>query len=205
MLVEAGHGQRPEPNNLNVAAGPLDNMRALRQAIGAGSGSVVQRSDVLDLNPNRLGNIQETISLPCTTARILVRGGSSELLIAEPVDLEAVQPQQLVSDIERFAVRLRHVNPGTFNMLQCEGIIQQADPQYGRLTSLEVVYRALSPTSQPPTTLRQLLLDQQRTVSLTSIVNLAKQLVRSVSYMHTWYVFHPTDRPRKGRAREAPD
>ncbi|KAG7294548.1 hypothetical protein NEMBOFW57_004623 [Staphylotrichum longicolle] len=189
VLVESHEKQTTASS---AAVGPLDNMRALRRAIDAEHSIAMRNPDRLDLDVGQL--FHETNIMPYTTAKVMVRPGSSERLITEPVDLSTVVNSQSISDIERLVRRLQHIDPDTFGILQCEGILRKTDAQSGRLTALHVVYRAPF-TTQPPRTLRQLLLSQTD-VSLSAIINLPKQLVRSVSYIHACDFVHKNIRPR---------
>ena len=184
VLIEPSEARGLESN---AAVGPLDNMRALRRAIDAENSTNIGNASGLELDAGRLTH--KTLTMRYTSAKIMVHAQSGDRLVTEPVDLSTVVSPQSISDIERLAGRLRHIDPDTFGILRCEGILRKTDPHSGSLTGLEVVYRAPS-TPHPPTTLRQFLLDQKE-VSLTAIVNLAKQLVRSVSYIHAWYIYPP--------------
>jgi hypothetical protein len=159
-------------------------MLALRQAIRAESSRTTQKANALEFDAAHLIDAKETI-IQYASAKVVVQARSSKLLIMEPVDESfGISPQSII-DAEILAWKLQHIDPDTFGILRCEGILMHTD-QSRRVTALDVVFRAPS-TTQTPTTLRQLLLNQQK-VSLSAIVDLAKQLVRSVSYIHTWYV-----------------
>jgi hypothetical protein len=188
VLAESRRDRTP---GASARGNPLDNMLALRLAIEEDNSSTVRHSASLAFDAGRLASITETIHMRYTSAKAVLHAGTSELLIMEPVDLSAGVSSQSISDVERLARRLQNVDPDTFGILQCEGILRETDPLSGHLTALDVVYRAPAGT-QRPTTLRHLLLTQ-REVSLNAIVSLAKQLVRSVSYIHAWYVQpHPS-------------
>lgn len=182
QVVETNQQRTPDPT---LALGPLANMLALRRAIEAGTGSTIERATALEFNASRLTGLQE-LTIQYTSARAAFRPGTSEFLIMEPVDLSSGVSPQSILDIRALAGRLQHIDPDTFGILRCEGLLQTHDPHSKRLTGVDVVYRAPS-TTKEPVTLRQLLLDQEE-VSLSAIVSLAKQLVRSVSYIHAWYV-----------------
>ncbi len=183
VLDESGGNRTSESN---PGPSPLDNMLALRRAIEADNGGDVQQPTGIYFDVNRLNDMQETTTMHYTSAKLVVRAEPSERLIVEPVDLSAAVNSRSISDVESLARRLQHIDPNTFGILRCEGILRMSDSLTGGLTAIEIVYRAPS-SSERPTTLRQLLLDQKE-VSLSAVVNLAKQLVRSVSYIHAWYV-----------------
>jgi hypothetical protein len=186
VLAESRRDITPD---VNARGNPLDNMLALRRAIEEDNSGTIRRPAGLAFDASRLASITETIHMRYTSAKAVIHAGSSELLIMEPVDLSAGVTSQSISDVENLARRLQNIDPDTFGILRCEGVLRKTDPLSGHLTALEVVYRAPA-GPQRPTTLRHLLLTQ-REVSLNAIVNLAKQLVRSVSYIHAWYV-HPS-------------
>jgi hypothetical protein len=183
VLAESRRDRTP---SASARGNPLDNMLALRRAIEEDNSSTVRRSASLAFDASRLASITETIHMRYTSAKAVLHSGTSELLIMESVDLSTGVSSQSIFDVEKLARRLQNVDPDTFGILQCEGILRETDPLSGHLTALDVVYRAPAGT-QRPTTLRHLLLTQ-REVSLNAIINLAKQLVRSVSYIHAWYV-----------------
>lgn len=178
--------------NMDREASPLNNLLGLRQAIEAGNSPATQRPNNLDFDASRLNDGKESM-IPYTTAKFIIHPGSREVLVIEPVDLSSGISSQSITDAGNLARKLQHIDPETFGLLRCEGLLKIADSANGRLTALEVVYRGPR-NRQQPTTLRQILLDQ-REVSLSAVVNLAKQLVRSVSYIHAWYVcaILPTD------------
>ena len=182
VLADSCSHRRGDPNS---QAGPLENMLALRQALQEQHEGIAQDPQTLYLDAAQIICVKE-MTLCYTSAKVIVLAGSRQLLVMEPVDISLGTSRQGIADVESLARRLQHIDPDTFGILRCEGLLGKTDPQTRRLTALEVVYRAPRST-QPPTTLRQLLLNQHE-VSLTAIVNLARQLVSSVSYIHAWYV-----------------
>jgi hypothetical protein len=180
---------REQVSNSNSNARPLENMLALRKALQEQDEGTAQDPRTLYLEVTQIVPVKE-LTMDFTSTKAIVQAGSRELLIVEPVDISLGTSRQGIADVENLARRLQHIDPDTFGLLRCEGLLGLTEPQNRRLTSLEVVYRAPR-CRQPPITLRQLLLNQQE-VSLTAVVNLAKQLVTSVSYIHAWYVKFPS-------------
>ncbi|KAM0326283.1 hypothetical protein ACHAQA_006881 [Verticillium albo-atrum] len=179
----------------NPGASPLDSMLALRQAINPDPTthhSEPRPKASLNLDAAGLRGATETL-IPFSSARAIVRAGSSSLLIAESVKPPPGTISQVKADVENLARRLQQVDPQTFGLLRCYGLLKHQDPATKGLKYIEVVYRA-PPGSQPPTTLRQLLLHHQP-VSATAIVRTAKQLVHSVSFIHTCDFVHKNIRP----------
>jgi len=175
--------------------GPLGSMRSLHRAIEAAhaKGPNPDHVSCVDYEASQLLDAREE-RITYSTARAIFLAGSDQVLIIESVDLSAgTASKSTITAVEHLARKLQHVDPDTFGLLRCDGILKKTDLIRGEyhLRGLEIIYRAPSTTSTPPVTLRQLLLDQP-SVSLSAIVQLAKQLVRSVSYIHAWSVLNAT-------------
>ncbi|KAK4107345.1 hypothetical protein N656DRAFT_840443 [Canariomyces notabilis] len=171
---------REQVSNSNSNARPLENMLALRKALQEQDEGTAQDPRTLYLEVTQIVPVKE-LTMDFTSTKAI------------PVDISLGTSRQGIADVESLARRLQHIEPDTFGLLRCEGLLGLTEPQNRRLTSLDVVYRAPR-CKQPPITLRQLLLNQQE-VSLTAVVNLAKQLVTSVSYIHACDFVHKNIRP----------
>jgi hypothetical protein len=191
-LVETRNIQQHQATSASPQSSPLDSLVALRHAMEPESINPAGFQNNLDFNPARLTGAQQ-IFLPFLTARLVKEPGSDELLIIEAVDISIRVDLQRKTDVQSLARRLQHADPRTFGLLHCEGILLQADQVNGGLSTMEVVYKAQS-TTQPPATLRQLLLEEDRP-SLSAILKLAKQLVRSVCYVHVFDFVHKSITP----------
>lgn len=173
---------------------PLDNMLALRSALKQGTGMRDEARPKVSLNLSFAGlSGAEETNIPFSPARTILRVGSTRLLIAEAVDSPPETVSQVKADVENLARKLQQIDPDTFGLLSCYGLLKHRDPATNRLTAIEAIYRAPM-GSKPPTTLRQHLL-KQNAVSLSSITRIAKQLVRSVSYIHACDFVHKNIRP----------
>ncbi|KAK4183352.1 hypothetical protein QBC35DRAFT_114760 [Podospora australis] len=205
--------QRPEPaQQSRKVLSPLDNMLGLRQAIEDESNGALedQKSVSILFDDTQLLNAHENAILYSTasTMRLSHSDASKEnkVLVIETIDISAGVNPQNTTDAEHLCRKLQNVDPDTFGLLRCEGLIKKTDTSFARrgvVTSLEIVYRAPSfranpdtttTIQPPPTTLRQLLIDE-RDASLTAILKLAKQLVRSVSFVHACDLVHKNIRP----------
>ncbi|KAK4235115.1 eukaryotic translation initiation factor 2-alpha kinase 1 [Achaetomium macrosporum] len=183
VLVESHKNRNQNPN---ARTDPLDTMLALRRAIEA---EKVKTNTNLDFDANQLTGMERTIVMHYTSIKAVAEASSGKLLIMETIGLNG----STTCDVENLARRLQTIDPDTFGLLRCEGILRKTDPQCRSITRLDVVYRAPLCT-QPPTTLRRLLVEQGN-VSHNAIVNLAQQLVRSVSYIHACDFVHKNIRP----------
>ncbi|KXX81536.1 Eukaryotic translation initiation factor 2-alpha kinase 1 [Madurella mycetomatis] len=177
--------------NMEREASPLNNLLGLRQAIEAENSPTTRQPNTVDFDASRLADAKESI-IPYTVMKF-IQPESGEVLVIEPVDLPSGISSQSITDAGNLSRKLQHIDPKTFGLLRCEGLLKITDSVNGGLTALEVVYRGPC-NRQQPTTLRQLLLDQ-REVSLSAVVSLSKQLVRSVSYIHACDFVHKNIRP----------
>ncbi|CRJ87866.1 hypothetical protein BN1723_001476 [Verticillium longisporum] len=184
-----------ESTSVCSSPSPLDSMLALRQAISSPKTSFSGESQPktsLNLDAAGLRGATET-PIPFSSARSIVRAGSNSLLIAESVNAPPGTISQVKVDVENLARRLQQVDPQTFGLLRCYGLLKHQDPATKGLKYIEVVYRAPQ-DANPPMTLRQLLL-RHHPVSASAIVRTAKQLVYSISYIHTCDFVHKNIRP----------
>ncbi|KAH6665639.1 kinase-like domain-containing protein [Halenospora varia] len=115
-----------------------------------------------------------------------------KLLLAENVEPLSGTISQVKVDVESLARKLKQIDPDTFGLLRCYGILKRRDKNE-HLVAIEMVYQTPK-DCEHPTSLRQLLL-QQKPVSVSAIVRLAKQLIRSVSYIHACDFVHKNIRP----------
>ncbi|KAI8944622.1 hypothetical protein F4801DRAFT_594807 [Xylaria longipes] len=178
-----------ESINGNNESNPLTKMLAIRSALKPGSAG--QRGVHVTLPANGLkGAKGHPISF--TAARAVTRAGSSGLLIVERISCPHGTASQVKIDVKHLATKLQNVDPDSFGLLRCKGILKHHDSA-NKLSAFEVVYRT-PPDCQPPQTLRYHLL-KQNPVSLSTGMRVAKQLVRSVHYVHTCGFVHKNIRP----------
>lgn len=113
-------------------------------------------------------------------------------MIAETVDPLSGNISQVKVDVENLARKLKQIDPETFGLLRCYGILKHRD-QNKRPLAIEMIYHTPQ-DSTSPISLRQLLL-QQELDSASAIIRMVKQLVRSVSYIHACDFVHKNVRP----------
>jgi hypothetical protein len=89
---------------------------------------------------------------------------------------------------------LRDVDPMGFGLLKCEGVIEWHSSQDETATQFQFIFGIPEGLSATPTTLRDLLIKGSR-YSLSQRVQLAKQLARSVMFVHTAGFVHKNIRP----------
>jgi hypothetical protein len=208
LADDTGNAAALKGSTGNSGKGPLQGMTALRQAIqqtsqGSDTSSAFSAS-LSSINLDASGLADASITpIPYSSARIVIRKGSTKMLVAETVEtLESSEMAQVKRLVENLARRLKHVDADTFHLLQCYGILKHRDdPASPRaITGIDMIYRAPSGQSARPTSLRELLLRQQQQpqavgVSVSAKVRLAKQLAQSVCYVHTCDFVHKGIRP----------
>lgn len=96
--------------------------------------------------------------------------------------------------VQDLAGLLRNVDPMGFGLLQCEGVIEWHDQDDKATTQFQFIFGIPEGLSATPTTLRDLLMQGFRQ-SLSQRVHLAKQLARSVMFVHTAGFVHKNIRP----------
>ncbi|KAF3934318.1 hypothetical protein ABW19_dt0208206 [Dactylella cylindrospora] len=180
---------------LNQGPDPLSNMLALRSNLmlrPSSSGIEPQPAASVNLPLQGFEGAMDT-AIPFSTARTIFRQGTSNLLIGEAVPCPPGTLPSVKLDIENLARRLQQAEPDTFGLLRCYGLLKYKDRNSGGLAAIDFIYR--TPTdSAPPASLREHLLEQNP-VSISAILKIAKQLVRSVSYIHACNFVHKNIQP----------
>ncbi|KAI8628208.1 hypothetical protein F5Y19DRAFT_145087 [Xylariaceae sp. FL1651] len=129
-----------------------------------------------------------------STTRTIQRTGSQKRFIFDSIICDAsIDVPCARADAETLAKKLKQVDPGTFSLLSCHGLIKRKNRGTGHLASIEVIFRL--PTQQAqPTSLRHQFL-QHSTFSLTRVLSIARQLAKAVSFVHTCEFVHKNIRP----------
>lgn len=105
------------------------------------------------------------------------------------------------TDAESLAKKLSQVEPGTFGLLVCHGLIKRKNPETRHLVSMSLAFRPPTESKQhrQPASLRQHLMQGSSgpgcPFSLTRVLSIARQLAQAVSYIHTCDFVHKNIRP----------
>ncbi|KAH0428005.1 het-s domain protein [Colletotrichum camelliae] len=131
------------------------------------------------------------------SSTVLIRRKASEKLYA--VDTitcnSGYDLPRLRTDTESLAKKLKREDIKLFGLLSCKGVVRRKSPETKRLVSMSLAFQLPgTDLSKPPISLRSLLL-QERRLSLTRVVEIAKQLARAVSFIHTLDFVHKNIRP----------
>ncbi|RFU74248.1 hypothetical protein TARUN_8010 [Trichoderma arundinaceum] len=152
------------------------------------------------------GLITESVqSLAYSPVRMARRADSGQLVVLDPITCTSrANVNSALRDIRNFARRLQQTDPFTFGLLQCKGILNEedsnsSDTKIGTAippTGLSFVFRM--PSTHPHTqSLRHRLLGGLNSEhdSLSARFDLARQLVKAVSYVHLYDFVHKNIRP----------
>ncbi|KAL1858174.1 hypothetical protein Daus18300_010056 [Diaporthe australafricana] len=134
--------------------------------------------------------------VPFSPAKLARRTDNGDIVILDTVTCTSNPHATAVKrDIRNFALRLKHADPFAFGLLQCKGILQDEDEK-AAAGDLSFVFR-LPPAHTEVQSLRQRLLSGPagQHDSLSGRLDLARQLVNAVSYVHLYDFVHKNIRP----------
>jgi hypothetical protein len=179
---------RDDPVQLKEMHPVLKTARKIRQATRSSAG---QAREVFLGRESDAGII--TRKIPMSSATLLQRPGSSAPFIIDNVPCqEGMYVGITTEDLRRLASKLRAIDPITFGVLKCRGVIKNHNENRTRLTSFDLVLE--TPQPGEACSLRKRLA-ADRPESLSDRVNLAKQLATSVCLIHTIDFVHKNIRP----------
>ncbi|KAJ5127737.1 hypothetical protein N7448_008516 [Penicillium atrosanguineum] len=169
----------------NPSATRLFEMRgAIQQSLSKRnecSGSVFVSLGMIETNPERIPGTNDYLSRYSTGARRV-------LLSSTTFAGTAIAARK--SNVRDLARLLRHVDSMSFGLLRCEGVLE-------RHTDLDTQFQFIFEIPEgldSPKTIRTLLTEKPE-CSLSKRVQLAKQLTRSVMFVHTTGFVHKGIRP----------
>ena len=134
--------------------------------------------------------------LPLSDVKFVARPGSGNNLILDeisrPPHVDANTSRKAIATLAR---KLAKSDPATFSLLTCKGVVVHEREKRGEVSGYTLVHRV--PAGYVgPRSLRQCLLDQENTShSLSDRLQLAKDLMKAVSYVHTFGFVHKNIRP----------
>ncbi|WYZ43399.1 hypothetical protein EsH8_VI_001098 [Colletotrichum jinshuiense] len=151
-----------------------------------------KRATGLSLDSAELAKM-EIWAIPFCEALVATRinsaGESTRFILNNVTCPPTVNQQAIQADVRDLARRLQHNDPETFGLLTCKGFVKELGvPGSAQATRLTLLFR--SPYGSSPRSLRSWLLACSTPNSLTFRLDLAKQLARSVSYVHTFGFVH---------------
>lgn len=173
------------PNRQDPSAARLSKIRnAIQDSTAERSGvssSVFLDPDTVERHCKKIRGTQTYLSRYVT--------GDRRILLSNTNFVETVTATQKIH-IRDFARLLLHVDPMSFGLLRCEGVLQKSIDQDEQFQFIFEIPDGLS----SPKTMRSLLTSVPE-CSLSKRIQLAKQLARSVMFVHTIGFVHKGIRP----------
>lgn len=179
------------------ATQPLMTASNLRGALSGG-----QPLDVhVSLPENGLA-WETAVLVPFSTTKIIQRSGSTKWFVVDSILRDpSLNISAARTDAENLAKKLKHIDPSVFGLLNCHGLVKRKNKTSGHLTSIDLIFRfPTNPTSPPDVgkplgiSLRERLM-QPSSLSLTRVLEIARQLASAVSFIHTCEFVHKNIRP----------
>ena len=175
------------------AGSPLNDMRTLRRMVKDGQSSGVS----VFLDANQIGNMHIQ-SIPYSNIMEYQRGSSKRSYIVDTIELDLRhlskhREKVLAKNVRSLTEKLYFLELSEslrIGMLQCKGFVKRNEGGF------RFVFRQPERAKDgvPPRTLRAMILAVTEH-SLTERMNLAKQLARAVSYVHSLGFVHKNIRP----------
>lgn len=133
--------------------------------------------------------------IPFTSAKCIQRAGSSKWFVVDSILCDpAVDISSVTRDVRDLARKLKCVDSLTFGILQCHGVVRVIEPGSKRPSSFDFVSHIPKGLSWEPRSLRSYL-SSKLLLTLTDRFELAKQMAKSVGYVHTLGFVHKNVRP----------
>lgn len=144
------------------------------------------------------GLTDERIQIPFSTTTLAKRSNSNKWVILDSQQCDQDTDTNLqTSNVRSLARKLRHADPHAFNLLACLGVIKVLRPDGKKVLSFDYVFR-IPDGMRRPRSLRGLILSSSasdRNHSLSDRFRIARQLAKSVSYIHMYDFVHKNIRP----------
>ncbi|KAM0720836.1 hypothetical protein Q7P37_003121 [Cladosporium fusiforme] len=132
-------------------------------------------------------------AIPHTSANFCLRSGSQDWVVIDRITCANSNKDILTKDVRKLATKLRNIDPLTFSILRCRGVVRI----YGAAKTLhgfDLVLDTPKQTSHLPRSLRTHLMSQHPH-SLSDRFNLARQIAKATNYVHTLGFVHKAIRP----------
>lgn len=144
------------------------------------SSSVFLDPDMVEANPERIPGTDTYLSRHVTGRQILLSS----------TNFAGMGTSARKSHVRDFARVLQHVDPMSFGLLRCEGVLERQTDQEAQFQFVFEIPDCIT----SPKTMRTLLIEVPQW-SLSKRIQLAKQLARSVMFVHTTGFVHKGIRP----------
>ena len=133
--------------------------------------------------------------IPYASTKCVQRAGSDKWLVVDCIPCDPEVDIYLVTrDVRELARKLSSVDPFTFGILRCRGVVRIMESGSGRPSSFDFVFQIPRELSNEPRSLRSYL-SSSLNLTLTDRFELAKQVAKSISYVYTLGFVHKNVRP----------
>ncbi|KAL0937139.1 het-s domain protein [Colletotrichum truncatum] len=131
-----------------------------------------------------------------SSTALIQRKGSEKMFAIDTIVCDtSYDISRLRADTEGLAKKLKKEEIRAFGLLSCKGVIKKKNPETQRLGSMYLAFQLPHHGEHNmPVSLRRHLL-QDRSCSLSRVLDVAKQLARAVSFVHTFDFVHKNIRP----------
>lgn len=185
------HGVREEETVMRgrgSKSAPFSSMQTLRASLRAGS----------DRQANIWMPAIQPETVPILYSNAVVAHSSDRNGVSYIIDSVYCPPGNNISiihrDVRRLANNLKHADPDVFGLLNCQGVMKVKDTVNNTVKSFDLVFNKPEGLGAPQS-LRQSLLSSNGIASLNRRLRIAKELVRSISHVHTFKLVHKNVRP----------
>ncbi|KAF3479607.1 uncharacterized protein GIQ15_06583 [Arthroderma uncinatum] len=134
-------------------------------------------------------------NIPLSTSQLLEMPDRNFLVI-QPAECDDVNSDvsTLTKDVRILAGKLMGVDPASFSLLKCAGVVKPSAPKPGRAQSFDFIFY-FPKEMRDPQSLRRVLLSSGEGHSLSARVRIAKHLASSICYVHALGFVHKNIRP----------
>ncbi|KAH7333199.1 hypothetical protein BKA65DRAFT_507375 [Rhexocercosporidium sp. MPI-PUGE-AT-0058] len=171
---------------ISAAKGIRDAVRASQEMNVPDRGTVWISNDEIDLNPTRIPHSSVEFSL--------LNHEKSMVLIDTMISNTAANANSTTKEVRNLARILAEVDPSTFGLLKCQGVIRvPKSNSFNALSDFKFIFEVPAQLSSPQS-LRAVLLSG-KLYPLDERLELAKKLASSVLFVHTMQFVHKNIRP----------
>ena len=146
--------------------------------------------------PNKGLEIARMRDIPFATTKCVPRTNSDSWLVLDRVACDSEADVHLLTkDVRELARKLSSVDPLTFGILQCRGVVRVVESNSGKPSSFDFIFRMPKDLADEAKSLRWYLMSHSEH-TLSSRLQLAKGQAKSISFVHTLGFVHKNVRPK---------
>ena len=129
-----------------------------------------------------------------TSVQCMQKASSDKWFVIDRILCDpTVDISTVTRDVRELARKLKYLDSLTFGILQCRGVVRVIEPSSKRPSSFDFVFQIPRELGHEPRSLRSYL--SSLNLTLTDRFELAKQMARSIGYVHTLGFVHKNVRP----------